>query len=397
MKRAMVGRQPILDKKENLFAYELLFRSSKQAKISDGEQATAEVITNSLESIGLFNLTQDKPAFINFTTKMIKNRIFDILDNESIYIEILETVEVDEEIIQICQEIKSEGFKIVLDDFEFKDELIELIKIADIIKIDFLNSNKKTRLKTLSLIKNEYNPNVKFLAEKVENYSHLKEAKDFDYDYYQGFYFTKPDIVVGKKIEPFRLSYFNILEELNKAKPDFRKIEKNIKQDLSMSYSLLRLVNSAAYGYNINSIRQGIVLLGVKRLKKWSLLYSFKKLSSDKPDILLKTSLIRAYFAESLKKHLKVEHDLFILGMFSLINAYLDRDLKEILPQISMNIDFKKALISKEGKLADVLTIINSYERSNWGKLEQYSLDSAAVFNDYLKAIKKADEIFGVL
>lgn len=164
-----------------------------------------------------------------------------------------------------------------------------------------------------------------------------------------------------------------------------------------MSYSLLRLVNSAAYGYNINSIRQGIVLLGVKRLKKWSLLYSFKKLSSDKPDILLKTSLIRAYFAESLKKHLSVEHDLFILGMFSLINAYLDRDLKEILPQISMNIDFKKALISKEGKLADVLTIINSYERSNWGKLEQYSLDSAAVFNDYLKAIKKADEIFGVL
>ncbi len=212
MKNAMVGRQPILDKNENLFAYELLFRSPDDNRITDGEKATAEVIINSLESIGLSNLTQNKPAFINFTSKMIKNKIFDILSSESIYIEILETVEVDKKIIEICKELKSEGFKIVLDDFEFEDSLIELIKMADIIKIDFLNSTKKVRKATLNLIKSKYNQNVKFLAEKIEDYSQFQEAKEFNYDYYQGFYFTKPDIVSGKKVEPFRLSYVNILE-----------------------------------------------------------------------------------------------------------------------------------------------------------------------------------------
>ncbi|SDC21490.1 EAL and HDOD domain-containing protein [Halanaerobium congolense] len=396
MKNAMVGRQPILDKNENLFAYELLFRSPDDNRITDGEKATAEVIINSLESIGLSNLTQNKPAFINFTSKMIKNKIFDILSSESIYIEILETVEVDKKIIEICKELKSEGFKIVLDDFEFEDSLIELIKMADIIKIDFLNSTKKVRKATLNLIKSKYNQNVKFLAEKIEDYSQFQEAKEFNYDYYQGFYFTKPDIVSGKKVEPFRLSYVNILEELNKENPNFREIEKNIKQDLSMSYSLLRLVNSAAYGYDINSIRQGIVILGVDKLKKWSLLYSFKSINSSKPDILLKTSLIRAYFAESLKKHLNIDEDLFILGMFSLIDAYLDRNLEEILSQISMKEEFKEALISKEGKLGDVLKIIDIYEKSNWKSLKEFSLKPEILFNDYLKAIEKAEEIFEI-
>jgi len=351
---------------------------------------------NSLESIGLSNLTQNKPAFINFTSKMIKNQIFDILSSESIYIEILETVEVDEEIISICKELKSQGFKIVLDDFEFKESLIELVKIADIIKIDFLNTTKKVRKETLYLIKSKYNKDVKFLAEKIENYSHLKEAKKFDYDYYQGFYFTKPDIISGRKVEPFKQSYVNILEELNKEYPDFRQIENYIKQDLSMSYSLLRLVNSAAYGYDINSIRQGIVLLGVDKLKKWSLLYSFKSLNSKKPDILLITSLTRAYFAESLKQHLDIDEDLFILGMFSLINAYLDRDLKDVLPLISMKSKFKDALISKEGKLGEVIKIIEIYEKSNWQDLNKYSLDKKAVSNDYLEAIENAEEIFEI-
>lgn len=396
LKNIMVGRQPILDKKEKLFAYELLFRTSDKDEITDGEQATADVITNSLESIGLFNLTQNKPAFINFTSKMIKSKVPDILSSESIYIEILETVKVDPEIVEICRELKSEGFKIVLDDFVFKESMIELIKIADIIKIDFLNTSKIDRIETLNLIKSNYNSEVKFLAEKVEDYSGLQEAKEFDYDYYQGFYFTKPDIVSGKRLEPFKISYNSIIKELNKENPDFRKIEENIKNDLSMSYSLLRLVNSAAYGYDINSIRQGIVLLGVDKLKKWSLLYSFKNLNNNKPDILLKTSLIRAYFAESLKKHLNIDEDLFILGMFSLINAYLDRDIEEILPQISMKAEIKEALISKEGKLGDVLKLINIYEKSNWEELSEYSLHSEAIFDDYLEAIEKAEKIFEI-
>lgn len=223
MSKSMVGRQPILDKNEKLFAYELLFRSEQGNKIIDGEQATSEVISSSLESIGLFNLTQNKPAFINFTAPMIKNKIPEILAKESIFIEILETVVVDSDIIESCQELKAEGYKIVLDDFEFKEEWIELIKIADIIKIDFINTTPAQRKEILAVIRSKYNSQVKFLAEKVENHSDLEEAKKDNYDYYQGFYFTKPDIVSGKKVEPFSLSYNNIIKELNKENPNFKK------------------------------------------------------------------------------------------------------------------------------------------------------------------------------
>lgn len=390
----MVGRQPILDKNEKLFAYELLFRSEQGNKIIDGEQATSEVISSSLESIGLFNLTQNKPAFINFTAPMIKNKIPEILAKESIFIEILETVVVDSEIIESCQELKAEGYKIVLDDFEFKEEWIELIKIADIIKIDFINTTSAQRKEILAVIRSKYNSQVKFLAEKVENHSGLEEAKKGNYDYYQGFYFTKPDIVSGKKVEPFSLSYNNIIKELNKENPNFKKIEKIIKQDLSMTYSLLRLINSAAYGYDINSIRQGIVLLGIERLKKWCLLYSFKKLNNQKPDLLLKTALIRAYFADSLKKYFEIKEDLFVLGLFSLINAYLDRDFEDILAQISLKTEFKEALISRKGKFGTILEIIEIYEKSNWKELKNYSFDTACVFADYLEAIEKGERFF---
>lgn len=390
----MVGRQPILDKNEELFAYELLFRSPKTNLITDGEKATADVITNSLESIGLSKLTQNKPVFINFTTKMIKSKVPEILSSEIVFIEILEDVEADAEIIEICKKLKNDGFKIVLDDFVFKKSLVELIKLADIIKIDFLNTTQKERKETLQLIRTSYNQQVEFLAEKIEDYSDLKEAKEDNYDYYQGFYFTKPDIVSGKKVEPFKLSYNRIIEELNKENPNFKKIEETIKQDLSMSYSLLRLVNSAAYGYNINSIRQGVVILGMEKLKQWSILYSFKSWSNDKPDILLKISLIRAYFAESLKKYLDLEQDLFILGMFSLIDAYLDRDLEDILEQISMKAEFKEALLTREGKLGEVLKIIEIYEKSNWKEIKKYSFPADQVFQDYLESIEKAEEIF---
>ncbi|MGM0547874.1 MAG: EAL and HDOD domain-containing protein [Bacillota bacterium] len=394
MSKSMVGRQPILDKNEKLFAYELLFRSEQGNKIIDGEQATSEVISSSLESIGLFNLTQNKPAFINFTAPMIKNKIPEILAKESIFIEILETVVVDSEIIESCQELKAEGYKIVLDDFEFKEEWIELIKIADIIKIDFINTTSAQRKEILAVIRSKYNSQVKFLAEKVENHSDLEEAKKDNYDYYQGFYFTKPDIVSGKKVEPFSLSYNNIIKELNKENPNFKKIEKIIKQDLSMTYSLLRLINSAAYGYDINSIRQGIVLLGIERLKKWCLLYSFKKLNNQKPDLLLKTALIRAYFADSLKKYFEIKEDLFVLGLFSLINAYLDRDFEDILAQISLKTEFKEALISRKGKFGTILEIIEIYEKSNWKELKNYSFDTACVFSDYLEAIEKGERFF---
>ena len=343
----MVARQPILNREKETVAYELLFRTSNKENTFDGSQATAEVITSSLDLIGLDNLTGGKHAFINFTAKLIKEGIPDLLSSKKIYLEILEDQKVDELFLESIKKYKELDYKIVLDDFIFKENLIKLVELADIIKIDFLATKSIERNKIMKNIK-KYNSNVEFLAEKIETNEEFEEAWDLGYKYFQGYFFTKPEIIEGQKISSYKFTYLKLLEELNKKEPNFKLIEKTVKQDVSMSYSLLSTINSAAFGYDVKSIRQAIVLLGIGRLKKWCTLYFLKGLSKNKPDILFKTTLIRGYFADFLAEYFISENkDLFILGAFSLIDVYLERDIKDILECTSMPGDFKSALINR--------------------------------------------------
>jgi EAL and modified HD-GYP domain-containing signal transduction protein len=265
MQNSIVARQPILNRKKETVAYELLFRSiNKQAKFN-GTQATAEVLTSSLDLIGLDNLTRGKQAFINFTAELIKSEIIELLPQQKIGIEILETVNVDQEIIDCSKKVKDSGHILLLDDFIYQKELIPLIKIADIIKIDFLETKGRQRKEIMNLIKNNYNSKVKFLAEKIENYGEFKSAYEMGYDYFQGYFFTRPDTISTRKIPSYKFNYLEVINELNSLDPDFKKISKIIKNDLSMSYSLLRTINAAIYGYQISSIKQAVALLGINK------------------------------------------------------------------------------------------------------------------------------------
>jgi len=396
MPQAVLARQPILDRKKKTFAYELLFRSSENKKW-DGEKATAEVITNSIESIGLNNITGNKPAFINFTAKLIKDGIPDLLPSKKVYLEILENQKIDKISLEKIREYKELKYKIVLDDFIFKKDLIELVELADIIKIDFLTTKHNERKQIIKKIR-KYNSDVKFLAEKVETHEEFQEAWELGYQYFQGYFFTKPEIIKGEKIDSHKFTYLKLLDELNKKEPNFKLVEKVIKQDVSMSYSLLSIINSAAYGYDVKSIRQAIVLLGIDRLRKWCTLYFLKGLSQDKPDILFKTTLIRGYFAEFLAENfIDEDKELFMLGAFSLIDVYLDRKIEDILNEVSIPSDFRSALIDREGKLGDLLTLIETFNRFDSDKLDyylnKYSLDLNQVSEKYLESLQIADKI----
>lgn len=396
MPQAVLARQPILDRKKKTFAYELLFRSIETKKW-DGEKATAEVITNSIESIGLNNITGNKPAFINFTAKLIKDGIPDLLPSKKVYLEILENQKIDQILLEKLREYKKLKYKIILDDFIFKKDLIELVELADIIKIDFLTTKNNERKQIMKKIR-KYNSDVKFLAEKVETHEDFQEAWDLGYQYFQGYFFTKPEIIKGEKIDSYKFTYLKLLDELNKKEPNFKLVEKVIKQDVSMSYSLLSIINSAAYGYDVKSIRQAIVLLGIDRLRKWCTLYFLKGLSQDKPDILFKTTLIRGYFAELLADNfIDEDKELFMLGAFSLIDVYLDRNIEDVLNEVSIPSDFRSALIAREGRLGDLLKFIETFNRSDSDKLDyylnKYSLDLNQVSEKYLESLQIADKI----
>lgn len=166
-----------------------------------------------------------------------------------------------------------------------------------------------------------------------------------------------------------------------------------------MSYSLLRIINSAYFGYDVKSIRQAIVLLGVDKLRKWSLLYFLKGLNNNKPDILFKTAVLRANFAESLSEYFSDDksNNLFVLGLLSVIDGYLDRDIADVLEEISLFGEFKQALISREGKLGDLLSLIESFEKLNFKQcqqyLEDYSLDYDIISREYINSLEKSEEI----
>lgn len=393
----LVAKQPILDKKEEVFAYELLFRGGNPETFN-GEKATAQVIVNSLESIGLNNLTGGKPVFINFTDKLLKQGIPDLLTPTDVYLEVLENVKVDRQLLYSLKTYKEMGFKIVLDDFSFSKDLISLVKLADFIKIDFLMTQGVERQNLIDICRS-YNPKIKFIAEKIENHSEYTIASNIGCEYFQGYYFTKPKIVRGRTQSSYEFTFFKIIEELNKKEPHFKNIEKIIKNDFSMTYSLLRIINSAWYGYDVKSLRQAIVLMGVERLKKWTALYFLKGLDKNKPDILFETAVLRANFAESLAEYFseKEEKSFFVLGLFTVMEAYLDRNIEDILAEVSLNKDFKRALIKGEGKLGDLLNLVKNFEKFDFDYfmnfIQKYPLKMEDVFIKYQNSLEESQRI----
>ncbi len=397
MKNSIVARQPILNRKNETVAYELLFRTSNKENKFDGSQATAEVITSSLDLIGLDNLTGGKHAFINFTAELIKSEIADLLPQKKIGIEILEDIKVDQELISSSQKVKDSGHILLLDDFIYQKELIPLIEMADIIKIDFLQTTGQQRKEIMEMIKINHNPDVEFLAEKIESHQEFKSAYQMGYDYFQGYFFTKPDTISTRKIPSYKFNYLQVINELNSPEPDFKEISQIIKNDLSMSYSLLRTINAAVYGYKISSIRQAAALLGLKKLKKWAMLYFIKGLSDDKPDALFSNTLVRARMTELIAINLNLKDkssEYYTAGILSMLAAYLDRPLANIIKELSLTDEIKKAILNQEGKMGEILKLITYFEKAEWKKVKslelKYNLDSKVIFDLYTIAIKDA-------
>lgn len=397
-----VARQPIFMRNKKVLGYELLYRSGVQNYYEhlNGDQATSDVITNSFSIIGMDILTGGKRAFVNFTQNLLKKEIVTLVPPNSTVVEILEDVIPDGEIIEVCRKLKKSGYMLALDDFASYHQITPLIDLADIIKVDFLKATPEFRRALPQILGND---KIKFLAEKVETLSDYQEALDSGYSYFQGYYFSKPEIFSGQDLAPYKMNYLRIIQEVNHSSGDFDRIEAIVKQDVSLSYKLLRLVNSAAFGLNakINSIKYALVLLGIKEFVKWITLLSLRGLGEDKPDELMVASLLRARFAELLAPKVCMEDassDLFLMGMFSMIDALLDRPLPEIMDELPISKDIKAALLGEDNALRRVYELILAYERGDWqtfsAKTERFKLEEAEISQIYIDSLKWVRQIY---
>lgn len=371
--QVFVARQPIFDRRQHIFAYELLFRQGQDNYYSaaDGDQATSQVIVNSFWLIGLPTLTGGKRAFINFTANLLKNEIVTMLPADQIAVEILETVNPSADIIEACRKIRKLGFLIVLDDFVFEPRFEPLMELADIIKVDFQLTGLTEQIRLMEMCKGK---NIRFLAEKVETPEEFRQAMELGYSYFQGYFFSKPIIVAGQGIPNTKALNFRLLQQVSSSLLDLDKLEKIVEKDVFLTYMLLKYINSAAFGFraSIRSIRQALALLGVKEAAKWAALIATRGLAQDKPQELVIISVIRARFCELLANEAGYRErgsDAFLLGLLSLIDALLDRPLADILEELPVVADVRAALLGSAGLFQDIYQLSLAYEQGNWQRV----------------------------
>lgn len=397
-----IARQPIFNLKQEVYAYELLFRSGMD-NFFDGknpDQASSKVIGDSVLLHGLDVLTAGKKAFYNVTRQTLTEGYCAMLPKEQAVIEILENIEPDAETLEACRKLKKSGYLIALDDFVYEEKFEPFLEIADIIKVDFLLSNKEAQRKMAEMC---IPKGIKMLAEKVETWEVYQEAKEMGYCYFQGYYFSKPTILSTKDIPGFKLHYLQILQEIQKPELSYQGLENIIKQEMSLSYKLLRYINSAFFGWQVtvSSINHALVLLGEIEVKKWTSLMALSNMAEGKTDELVVQAIIRAKFCESLAPKVGMAaraQDLFLMGMFSLIDGIMDRPLEEVLEKIPIESDIKAALLGEEGPLRDIYQLILAYEKGEWEAIpalhEKLRLDEDGIAEFYLQAVDWANQSF---
>jgi c-di-GMP-related signal transduction protein len=371
-----VARQPIFDINDKAVAYELLYRSStvNNYQHTNGDQATTDVIVNSFLNIGIKELSNGKPCFINFTEKLLKLGVPSYFNPLSIVVEILETVELNEEILNICKELKAHGYTIALDDFfvsQWNDLTIQLLNYIDIIKIDFRSTSRSDRQEMIRFIKDR---NIQFLAEKVETIEEYLQAKEDGFVYFQGFYFSKPVILNSYDIPSYYHSYFQILKEIESPEPDLEKIKDVIEKDISLSYKLLRLINNPVFRprNEVSSIKQAIILLGLNEIKKWIYVLAIRGVEKwtdggSKEREIIELSLKRGKLGELIGKKVGREvlaSKYFLLGMFSLMDSLLHHPMDTLLEDLPLSNELKDALSGEQNDEYAMLQFLKDIEHA---------------------------------
>lgn len=396
-----LARQPIFDKQQKVYAYELFYRSglNNYYDSSDGDRATSTVLTHSFFSIGMDVLTRGKRAFINFTRNLLVEEVATLFPKDLIAVEILEDVEPDEEIIAACKKLKQLDYLLVLDDFVFKPKFAPLIGMVDIVKVDFVNTEVEKRKSLIQKI----DPNrTKFLAKKVETMEAFKQAVEMGYSYFQGYFFSKPDIISKRDVPAFKLNYLRLMQEISQPEVDFDRLEKIFKEDLSLSYKLLSYINSAFFGFpgKIRSIKHAISLIGLREAKKWLSLIALSTIGKDKSEELVISSLFRANLCELIAPLVGLKErasELFLMGLFSMIDAFLDQPLPDILTKLPLSEDIKKALLGESGLLRDIYNLVVSFEKGDWGQVFKHVSNLKAVENElpelFIKTVERSYQI----
>ena len=405
MLSTLLARQAIFNRKGVVCAYELLYRSGDDivANISPanpiaGDAATSSVITQLFTNLDINNIIGKKLAYINFTYNNLINQIPALLPKNRIVIEVLETVIIDDELIKNLIKLRNLGYKIALDDFMYREEIIPLIELAHIIKIDVLNLTSSQIEEQIAPLKEQFGG--KLLAEKIETQAQFDICLDLGFDYFQGFFLNRPDPMKGRTITENKSQMLRLLSELNDSKASIDEIEDIILQIPKLSYRILRLTNSVYYytGKKIDSLMDAIIQLGLEQIHNWIILLLLASLDDIAPDLLERT-LIRAKMCESLARATRYPnpHQAYTVGILSTLDAILNEPMSLLLDRIRLSEVLNEALLHHVGELGRFLKFAIAYEEANFKQLQYSGIDNKELVQSYLDGIAYANSIINII
>jgi len=371
-----VARQPIFNSQGTVYGYELLFRSCLDNSFdrTEARPASSLVVSNRFFSTGAAKLLAGKKAFIRVAADMLVAGVPLLVSPELIVVEITETIQVDADLLAVCRSLKEKGYLLALDDYNGQPHLDPLLDFADIVKVDFGGLSGADRRR----IAGEHRARKsKMLAEKVETQEEFDSARDAGYTYFQGLFFARPKLVRGPEVAGFKLN-LRILAEAHRPDIDFDEIVKLIKQEISLAARLLRYINSAAFSFrgHIASLPQALALLGERAVRDWLSAAVLMNLAKNKPGELIIHAILRARFCELIARSANFsagqQHTLFLIGMFSLLDAVVDRPLDQLLAELPLSSEVRGVLLGNapQGDLwAEVFASVKAYEAADWSTL----------------------------
>jgi c-di-GMP-related signal transduction protein len=398
-----IARQPIFDRHLEVKGYELLHRSGWTDAFDgrDPDRATVELLNGSLLINRLQDLTDGHPGYINVPRNLLVQDFLELLPPEHTVIEVLETVTPEPAVIAALRRLRANGYTIALDDFVDAPGYDRLVTLADIIKVDFIATDHEQRA---ALIKRYAREGLTFLAEKVETRAEFEHGLKLGFELFQGYFFCKPETTSRKDLPRSRTNYLTLLKEINRVELNVDNLERVIKRELSLSAKLLRFMNSAQFGLKeeIASIKHALIRLGERPLRRWGTLVALAGLGQDKPIELVRTCLVRARFCETLAEETDMQAaalDLYLTGMFSAIDALLDRPLEQALKEIGLKADIGRAIRGDDSHLSEAFELAVACERGDWkmhGEIAgRLGLNETRVAELYSEALFWADQIFG--
>ena len=394
-----VARQPIVDRNRKTVAFELLYRDSNDNSFPNvcDDYATKSILMNQF----LFHqkrILDGKIGYVNFGYKSLIERLPFDFPNRFYTIEILEDCAPSDDLFDIVVELKKKGYRIALDDFVPSAEWVRFYKYIDIIKFDILNYPLSSAAKDLKFLSSY---NIIFLAEKVENYEQFNEAKACGFHLFQGYFFSKPEVLHTKAIDPTLNAKIQLSAAISNETLDIDEIEKIVASNPGLSFKLLSFVNeSSQLKAPIKSLQQALVYLGEDRIRKFVTYVVIKTLNPNKPGILFNMSLQRAKCFELIldAMGLKKQKSLgYLCGMLTLIDALLDVEMESIIKPLNLNSEIKLALLEQKGVLGNIMKLLNAIENSHWQDVSQLEtllkIDETVITTAYAESIIWADSV----